>query len=748
MERGRRALILTTVLLLGLPAARALAQAAEDPVVAATQIAEGKKDLDRAPSLENYDAAAAKFRQAVAAAPSYSAAHLYLGIARYLAGRQVLRDNDLDVQKANACFDEALTELARAAELAPLAGGPYLYTGLTHLAKSEEMRVDPATAATELAAAELALGKAIEVSAQNDRGPAYEGMGRVANRRGDPVRGMRYFDWALEVQPNSAWARYHRAQALMALGEYKRVDAECEALNKVISRYRLQRAYLDALDQKGRTSKDQAQETREVFREQYSGMPDFSASGMWPEVYKLQGQALHALNQFAAARSCYSQAMSPQHDGNTKSEELRTLQARELVAQASWAVRVEGRTADTRKLLKAADDKLTEVLTDTSNSYPVALEVRADAYLLEAEIYKSDAENKGKTLEDARDAYAKAIEAYVTARNSGAKQPESRSGTNFARCLASYGYTLAVLNDLPGAMAQFRRGLAEGDPRSWQCLVYQAYALSKSDGVRNRAQVRDLVVQVTEPDRGLAYHDFEALYTAARAMLASGAACRAQARVQGQTEGDLMKDGGTFIHDAIELADRASAVAPKDARPVLLAADAYFDLGQLASAERSYEKALALFSPARNVRVADQKAQVLYRLAYCNVVGLRPENAISYANLAVAAGDIVKWQAKEVAGDAYVQSRRLEAADAAYDLALQACPTDSPDQARILAKHGHALLLLGRVQDAELLILRAIAGFRANPLTDLTDPVRVERTRAAQEQANADLETIRGMLAK
>jgi tetratricopeptide (TPR) repeat protein len=745
MERGRGALILAVVALLMLCVGPVAAQQAEDTVQAATLLAAGKADLDRAPSLENYQAGVDKFRQAIQIAPSYSTGHYYLGMGLYLTGRQILRANDLDLEKANVPLGEALTELAKASELAPNASGPALYTGLVHLLRSEYMQLDPKGQQQQLVAAEQALTKAIATAALNDRCPAYEAMGRVLVRQGEIVRGLQNFDWALEIDSSHAWARYNRALALLEMGRYKEVDDECSRLNKTLTEYRREKYFLDQLDANGRTNSEQAQQTRDAFAEKYAGVSDFSDANMWPGVYKLQGRALSELDQFTAARGCYTQAMSPQHDGNSESLELRTMQAEELLAQAEWILRVEGRVSDPLALLKAVDDKVTEVLKDCDNSYPFALEVRGRAYLLESEVYKAEGDKKGHQLEDARDALEKAVEAYVTARKINSEYPEARSGRNYARCLATYGYALTQLGDLPKAMEQFRVGLTEGDASSWPCLLYQAYALAKSDGAKNRTEVSSLVRRVTEQEVGLAWREFEALYIGSRALYETGKACLVAGLRAGQPEGDLVRAGGDVLHDAIALAQRASELAPKDARPRIVEAGSYYELGQMGAAESVYGEALKLIPPSRSVKLADEKAEVLYRLAYANYIGGVYEMAIKYANEAVAQ-DTAMWQAKEIAADSYTAMRRFDAADAAYQSAFALVPADSTDQARILAAHGHCLMLMGRAQDSELMILRSLAMFAAAPPADLTDVVTAGRTARAQVQAAEDLKVVQAQL--
>jgi tetratricopeptide (TPR) repeat protein len=745
MERGRVALILAVVALLMLCVGPVAAQQAEDTVQAATLLAAGKADLDRAPSLDNYKAAADKFRQAIQMAPSFSTGHYYLGMGLYLTGRQILRTNDLELEKANVPLGEALTELAKASELAPNASGPVLYTGLVHLLRSEYMQLDPKGQQQELAAAEQALARAISAAALNDRCPAYEAMGRVLVSQGDIVRGLQNFDWALEIDPNHAWARYNRALALFDMGRYTDVDEECSRLNKTLTEFRREKYFLDQLDANGRTNADQAQQTRDAFAEKYGGVSDFSDANMWPSVYKLQGRALNELDQFTAARGCYTQAMSPQHDGNSESLELRTMQAEELLAQAEWTLRVEGRVTDPKALLKGADDKITEVLKDCDNSYPYALEVRGRAYLLESEVYKAEGDKKGHQLEDARDALAKAVEAYVTARKINSEYPEARSGRNYARCLAIYGYSLTQLGELPKAMEQFRTGLAEGDANSWPCLLYQAYALAKADGAKSHGETASLVRRVTAQEVGLAWKEFEALYIGSRALYEAGKACLSAGLAASQPEGDLVRAGGDLLHEAATLAKRASEMAPRDARPRIVEAGCYYELGQMGGAEAVYGEALALIPPSRAVKLADEKAQVLFRLAYCNYIGGVHEIAIKYANEAVAQ-DTAMWQAREIAADSYTALRRFDAADTAYRGAFDLAPAGSADQARILAAHGHCLMLMGRAQDSELMILRSLAMFATAPPADLSDVVKAERTARAQVQAAEDLKVVQSQL--
>ncbi len=747
MDRGRSALLLAVVVVPVFLAAPVWAQQNEDIVQAATVISEGKKDLDRGTDLANFQAAADKFRQAVALAPSYSTAHYYLGVALYGIGRKTLLDDELAIDAAGVQLDEATEHLETAVQLAPAAAGPRLYLGRVHLLRSQNERLAPEAVAAELAQAETFFRDETIVAPEAQRADAYEGLGQTLVGQGQTVEGLQCFEWAIDLEKHHAWALFHKAQALYDLEEYKKAVTVLEELDRLITEYRRERDYTNRLETEGRRSTDQAQDTLEKLDEDYAAVVDFKDTSMWPEVHKLMGMCLHELHLFSQARASFNLAMNSARDGNTESLDLRTLIAREYLAQAEWTIRVEGRVTDPLVLLKAVDDKVTEVLEDCDNAYPNAIEVRGQAYLLEAEVYKSteSEERKIHRLEDARDVFKEACDKYQQARAQNLEYPEARSGVNYARCLAYYGHVLTLLDEPEMALEQFRTGLEQADPESWECKIGQAYAISQLDPTGRYEEVRQTVAELLLPETSPASDQFFAQYYGGQALYETGIACRGAGRASGQPEGQLATVGGELIYDAAGRFREASILAPRDARPRVAEAGCYFDLTQLGSARRLYDAALELFPPSRAVNIADEKATVLYRLAYCWQDGKVYDKAVEQANEALALSNQM-WQARELLGDAYTGMERYDAGVTAYERAFDIAPANTPDQAKILAKMGHLFTLMGQDQEAELYILRALVMFANSPVTDMTDTVRVEDLTNAQLQASEDLRSVQERL--
>jgi len=727
LARRLAALMVALVALLGLLMSDCWAQGQDDAAGAALLVTQGIKILRQAPSVNNYKDAVEAFRKAVAADGTYSTAHFYLGVSLYQLASEMLLEDPLATDAAYPHLDESLAELGKAVELAPSAAGPRLYVARIRLIQG---KVDEAN---------KAVTDEIAVAPESARPEAYEVLGRVRSAQGRLVEAMQAYEWALDHDSRFAWALYSKAELLFRLKRYDECMKLCDHINTLLSEYARDADYLATLKSKGRRSAAQAQDTREKLLEKYSRVAEFKEDNMWPNVYRLQGQCYHVNDLFTQARACYLAAMSGRHDGNEKDLELRTLLASEYLAQANWSIRIEGRVTDPLKMLKALDTKVGEILKDNAN-YPPALELRGETYLLEAQAYKqSGQDNQVHQLEDARKAFEEAVKAYRDARAGAAPFPEARSGARFARCLSLNGYVLALLGRYDEALALYDEALTpDVDPVSWEAKVYRAFTLAESAPVASADAVKTLVATAVAESGGA----IEAANTGGEAIMLVGLAKMQKARSAATVDEALLNEGSGAVREAVVLFREVAVASPKDARSKIRLADCYYELAELSMARMTYEDALVLIPPSTAVSIADDRSRVLLRLAETYFASRMYEPTIQKANEALASASDL-WRAKELLGDAYTALRRYIAADEAYAAAFDLLAgEDSPDTARIMASHGRLFMTMGRDQEAELYLLRAISMFQGLESGGLT-----AEQWACLSRAQEDIQVVRERLA-
>lgn len=693
---GRRLAAFLAVLMGAMVLTSAPCWAQEDysTAEAAALVTDGIKRLEQAPSVANFQEAVATFRQAVSLAPNYSTAHYYLGVALYSLVEEMLRADPLATAETDPLLDESVAELQTAVSLAPVASGPRLYLARIYLKRGD------------LAAADDAIQGELEVAPESARPVAYEVLGRIRVQEGRLAEGRRAFDWALQADPNFAWALYSKAELLYQLKDYDSCLATLGRLNTLLTAYKRDVDYLASLDAEGRRTPSQAQETSEQLRERFSRVADFRSRNMWPEVHRLEGLCLSALNQYAAARAAFLSAMSERHDGNSKDLNLRTLLVRQYLSQAEWSIQTEGRVSDPLRLLKEVDDRVEEILKDNA-TYPPALQLRGEAYLLEARFYKQGTEEVHQ-LEDALNAFQVATAAYREARTTNSPIPEARSGVNYAANLAYHGLTLTLLQRYQEAIALHDEALSpDVHPESCRNRVFKAYALSLVDPLGQADQIKQLVPEAI--DR--AVEADEAYTFGGMVYLNLGTAQQEAARAAGDTSGPMAMAAFATLQEAEDLFQEATRIAPGDARAYIYLADVQYKLRQLGPARLSYETALKLIPPSTKVTIADERARVLLQLAKSYIAARLYEPTIRAANEALAYSSQL-WEAKKILGDAYTALRRYKAAEAAYQSAFELLGgASSFDTASVLAAHGHLYTVMRSDQEAEMYLLRAVGMF-------------------------------------
>lgn len=691
---GRRLAAFLAVLMgaLVLPSAPSWAQEDQVTAEAAALVTDGIKRLSQAPSVANSQEAVAVFRQAAEMAPSYSTAHYYLGVALFGLVEEMLRADPLAQAETDPILDEAVSELQTAISLAPVASGPRLYLARVYLLRDD------------LDAADEALQGELQVAPESGRPVAHEVLGRIRVRQGRLAEGKRAYDWALQADPNFAAALFSKAELLYQLDDFDTCLATLERLSTLLTAYKREVDYLASLDAEGRRTPGQAQDTSEKLREQFSRVADFRNRNMWPEVFRLEGLCLSELNQFAAARAAFLSAMSERHDGNSLDLNLRTLLVRQYLSQAQWAIQTQGRVTDPLRLLQEVDDRVEEILGDNS-TYPPALQLRGETYLLEALIYKQGTEDVHQ-LEDALNAFQEATNAYRQAREAQSPLPEARSGQNYAANLAHHGFTLTLLDRYEEAIALHDEGLSPAvHPESCRNRIYKAYALSKVDPLGQVDAVKQLVTEGIER----AQEADEAYIYGGQVLMNVGTAQQQAARLAGDDSGPMAMEAFATLQEAQELFEEATRIASGDARAFMHLADVQFKLGQLGPARMSYERALALIPPSTKVTIADERARVLLQLAKSYVEARLYEPTIRAANEALAYSSQL-WEAKKLLGDAYTALRRYEAADQAYLNAFELLGgAPGLDTASVLASHGHLFTVMRKDQEAEMYLLRALA---------------------------------------
>lgn len=714
-DRRRAALMLAVATAVAVIASPAPAQAPAATIQSANLVNQGIELLRLAPSVDNYKQAVDLFTQAVAADPSYSTAHYYLGVAQYHLATETLLGDPLGIDSVKPGLTAGIASLNKAIELAPAASGPRVYLGRIYLLLGE----------TDRAAA--VLQEELRIAPATARAEAHEALGAVLMRQGFVVDGLRHFEWALDLDKNYARAMYDKALALRDLGRYEECIALCDKLDRLLSDYTRDAALLE---RQGSRNPHAVQDTYEKLMERYRRTAEFKSANMWPEVFKLQAGCFTRLRRYANARGAYMQAMDPRNGGNPESQELRTLLARQYMLEAKWVVRTEGRVVDPLRLLKATDNKITEILKSNA-TYPPAWQLRGETYLLEAQVYRSTAEEGVHQLEDARTAFVSAVDGYRKARAENSRLPEVRSGRAYAECLARYGYCLVLLGQEQEALPLFDEGLSkDADPTSWECMIYKALALSKTDPIGKRSAIAKLVAD----GRAAAPDQYEAHLSGGTALLNCGLAVKEMAEAPGGP--DL---GGVVLatlNDAGEAFRAAMGVAPRDAEARILEAECYYQSGQLGPARRAYEDALKLIPTSKAVNISDTRATVLLRLAVAYLQTGVYERAIERANECLAVSSQT-WEALEVLGDAYLGLKRYTAADEAYQRAFAKAPADSAGAARILASHGHLYLTMGKAQEAELYLLRALDMFSRTPTDRLTKDQRDSLARAQSDLQTA-----------
>ncbi len=690
---GRRLAAFLAVLMgaLVMPSAPSWAQEDQVTAEAAALVTDGIKRLSQAPSVANSQEAVAVFRQAAEMAPSYSTAHYYLGVALFGLVEEILRSDPLAQAETDPILDEAVSELQTAISLAPVASGPRLYLAHVYLLRDD------------LDAADAAIQGELQVAPESARPVAHEVLGRIRVRQGRLAEGKRAYDWALQADSNFAAALYSKAELLYQLDDFDACLATLERLSTLLTAYKREVDYLASLDAEGRRTPGQAQDTSEKLREQFSRVADFRNRNMWPEVFRLEGLCLSELNQFAAARAAFLSAMSERHDGNSLDLNLRTLLVRQYLSQAQWAIRTQGRVTDPLRLLQAVDERVEEILGDNS-TYPPALQLRGEAYLLEALIYKQGEDVH--QLEDALNAFQEATNAYRQARDAQSPLPEARSGQNYAANLAYHGLTLTLLDRHEEAIALHDEGLSpEVHPESCRNRIYKAYALSKIDPLGQADAIKQLVTEGIER----AQETDEAYIQGGQVFMNVGSAQQQAARLAGDDSGPMAMKAFATLQEAQDLFEEAARIASGDARAFMYLADVQFKLGQLGPARMSYEKTLALIPPSTKVTIADERARVLLQLAKSYIEARLYEPTVRAANEALAYSSQL-WEAKKLLGDAYTALRRYEAADQAYLNAFELLGgAPGLDTASVLACHGHLFTVMRKDQEAEMYLLRALA---------------------------------------
>ncbi|MBD3177274.1 MAG: tetratricopeptide repeat protein [Armatimonadia bacterium] len=690
---GRRLAAFLAVLMgvLVLMSAPSWAQENESSAEAAALVTEGIERLNLAPSVGNFQEAVATFRQAVDVAPEYSTAHFYLGMALFNLAEEMLREDPLATAQTDPLLQEALSELQAAIDLAPSASGPRLYVARIHVQQGD------------LGAADDAIQGELEVAPESARPVAYEVLGRIRVAQDRLAEGMRAYNWALQADPNFAWALYSKAQLLYELDDFQQCLDVLERLDALLTAYKRDVDYLATLDAEGRRTPTQAQETSEKLRERFSRVAEFREDNMWPDVFRLEGLCLSELDQFASARAAFLAAMSERHDGNNLDLELRTLLVRQYLEQADWSIRTEGRVSDPLRLLQEVDDRVEEILEDNA-TYPPALQLRGEAYLLEARVYKQGDEDIHQ-LEDALNAFQESTAAYRSAREQGLPIPEARSGKNYAYNLAHHGLTLTLMERYQEAVDLYDEALSEDVfPDSCRNRVFKAYTLSMVDPLGQKALIEQLV------DEGIerAEEAYDAYMYSGRSVKNVGTAEQEAARESGDLSGPMAMAAFATLQEAQDLFEEATRVAPGDARAYMFLADVLFQLDQLGPARLNYERALELIPPSTKVTISDERARVLVQLAKAHIQARLYEPTIRTANEALAYSSQL-WEAKKLLGDAYTGLRRYEAAQEAYLNAYELLGGEANiHTAEVLAKHGHLYTIMREDQEAEMYLLRAI----------------------------------------
>ncbi len=646
------------------------------------KMAEGVTALNN----EDWDTAIAAFREAINMAPEFVSAHFNLGLALYQKGVQ---EDDPEA------LDEAAKCLRRAAELGPRLPGAHYYLGQIYLRRAEYDK------------AEEEFNKELAIAARADRPDVYEALGRTLMAKRDWVAAIAAFDHALDLDHNFASARYCRAKCYLELKRYDDTAAEVDKLHRIILDYRSTRYRIDVEKAAGRRRAGEI--TEEELAEDYSRVAKFvEEEAMWPEIFKLQGEAFSRAGRHIDARNAYRNALRDAFGGNPNDLDVQTAIVREMLAEAEERVRYKGDIQDPYRELEEADRMIDDILEINADFAP-ALNARGVLYTLMDEIYFPDPERgfEPKTFQDAREALTKAIEIYVSAANDPQAHPSLRSVENYAEAERNLG-RVALLEWQREGGAPDKLQEAEGHlTKSLQLYADDPLTLAYLAEVKAELGKFDEALKAGRDAVRLAPHMAETHTSYGYALLKAGQPNEA-------------------AHEFIQAVD----LVPNYVKAWKLLGRAYLDMQSWSAAVRTFHSALEHIPVSGVVRVGAERAEIHYLMgmAYARdnyhqeaidqfnqALSLNPSYLDAQIALAVSYRHVGRYQASLTA---------LQAAEALQE----GLPPEGP-LAQIKFERAQTLNEMGRVHAAYVAIQEALKLRPGDPaFTALLEKIRSRLT--------------------
>lgn len=619
LRRGRFA-VLPAVCLLFLVVFATLAPAQDPPPAAGIN----QHFIDGVKLVQDrmHQEAVAEFNAALADDPELEPAWHYLGLSQYFLGN----------------YQEALTALHKASDLAPSRPGTRLYIGRIY-----EL----------LGAYDEAVGvyqEELRVNVGKDTSDAYNALARGQYLAGEYRQAIEMAYQAELRDPNYVEALYNRGRAETARENYKEAVKQFQAAKEVLEKWTYLKIRLQRLTEEVRSDPEI---TEEKVSQDYHRAEEFATDlGLWPELNKALGRAQLRYGRFADARNSFRASMEPSQRGNPDDPEAQTLIGAAYFEEAKDVLLNQELLFFAVKTFGAAARELQATL-EASPDFPPALNALGEVYLLQAATYDDDP-GRGivsHTFGEAEDMFRQAL----------AQDPQ------FVDAMANLSRAYIGQAKFDDAIRQLEQALALAPARAdLHAELARAYV-----GIEEYVYAREEAAEAIRLDRDNVV-----------AWNSSGLASYYQ--------GDLA--------DAVESYHRAIEADPSQHQSHTNLGLAYFQMRSWNLARRRFDKALELMPEATITNTAIQRSYLLYLTAMTYSNTGAHDRAVAKLNEALSIDTGYFEALRQLARD-YTAMRNYVAARGALRRAAQWSP-GVIEHAQVLAQLGGVLETAGKPHEA------------------------------------------------